>query len=419
MFANTNPLGFLTTSRAQNVDQIIGKTEELVTELDLTLADLTPAQEALRAAKALYAARDYSEAAAEARRAGSLAVALNDRFNGYLAAWTVLQDCMEELGELGLPTGDFEAAVDAAEKEMARQVEEDGALVPNYLGAKEILERAAEDVRTLLVRARQASREIFLATLAVEALSDPTSDRTSSWLAVRLEELLEQATGELAQGHVPEARKLAIEARHRAEAAHAGDLRAKELMEEAANVLEHIHAEGPLADRLGECIASTREALAKGFLDATTEKVVVARLSSELLTFAEHYPRTRRVLEHAETVHASLRSEGFRSEPAEERFRDARRALREGRWEDVRANVSQASLEFLRWRKQRAALAKAITDIHQRVTLLEDFRLPLLPDVREILGRADEEFRTGRFSGATEDILFATALMTQATRTGS
>lgn len=419
MFVNANPLGFLTTSRAERVDQFIEQTETFVTELDLRLADIVPAREALNAAKALYAVHDFSEALAQAKRAGTLAVALNDRFNSYMAAWAGLQDCLSELQEIGYPTEGFEAAFGAAEEAMALQVEEDGALVPNYLGATALLERVTEQARALLAQAREASREVFLATLAVEALSEPQPEHAPTWLALRLDELIEQATRELALGHATSAHTLAGEARRRAEAARAGDVRAKELLEEAAVVLERLRAEGPFADGLADRIASARESIAKGFLDPTSEKTVVARLSTDVLSFAERYSRDRRVLERAGRVYARLRDVGCTSFQADESLSAARRCLGEGDWAGVRENLGRASQAFIRWRDERVNLARAITDFDQRVRLLKSCRLRLLPDVEEMLGRAKEELRSGRFSGANEDLLFATALMTQATRSGS
>ncbi len=419
MFANGNPLGFLAASRAQSVIQVIGKTEQLVTTLGTTQADLKPAQDALAAAKALYAAHEYSGAAAQAKRAGALAVSLNERFNAYLEAWTSIQDCMNDLQEIGFPIRDLEAALGAAEEEMVRPVDEEGAVVPNYRGATAMLERAMEEARTLVVRARDASREVFLASLAVEALSESQVNQTANWIAVRLEEMIEQATRELALGNLHVARKLATEARARAEAARARAVQVQELLEEAQVVTEHLREEGLAADALTERVGSLRDAMAQGFPDPTTAMVVVRRLSNEAVHVADQYTRARKVLEHAKRVHARLKLGGFVSYEVDAALLDARRALEAGEWTRVREDVGRASHVFVQRRDERDVLAKGIGEIQERVSLLNGFRLPLLPDVQEILDRAREEFESGRYSGANEDLLFATALMTQATRTGS
>ena len=41
---------------------------------------------------------------------------------------------------------------------------------------------------------------------------------------------------------------------------------------------------------------------------------------------------------------------------------------------------------------------------------------PMLPDVREVLGRAEREFRQGNYSGSSEDLRIATVLLTQTPR---
>ncbi len=417
--ANAGPLGFLAASKAQNVSQIIGETEHLVTTLGLTPVDLRPAQEALVAAKALYGVRDFSEAAQRAKRAGALAVRLNDRFTAYMTAWKSLQECREELEELGFPTDGVEEALDVAEKEVVRQVDEDGAVVPNYEGARERLEQAMGEARTLVARARSASREIFLATLAVESLSVPGASQTTSWLAIRLQEMIEQATRELALGHVHAAQILALEARDRAGEARVRDARARELLDEAEVVMNHVGAEGPVADRLEDRLVSIREALAKGFVDPTTAKAVASSVSNEAVSFAERYARGVRLLDRAERVYARLKAGGFCSYDVDEALLKARCALGAGNWTEMREQIRRASAAFVKREKEREALADAIRGLHERVTLLQDFRLPLLPDVREILDHARAEFESGCFAGANEDLLFATALMAQATRTGS
>jgi tetratricopeptide (TPR) repeat protein len=419
MFANAHPLGFLAAAKALDAEHLIGQTEQLVMALGPSEADLKPAEEALAAAKALYAAQDYSKAIAGAKRAAALAVSLNERFSAYMAAWKVLQACMEELERLGFPTEGLEVALAAADREVVRQVEEGGTLVPNYLGATEELERATEEARTLVTRARETSHEIFLATLAVEALSDSPSTPAPSWLGTRLDRMVEQATRELALGHVPAASQIASETRARADDALAGAARTWELLDLAAAILDGLGAMGRVADALREKIESARGSLARGFLDRTTASVVAHRLSDEVASFAKHYPRARSILERAERVYARLQEDGFCSYDVDGALSEARRALEAGEWESVRQHVERASQSFLRLRTEQEALTQAIAEIDERVSLLKDCRLPLLPEVQEILDRAKEEVRSCRLSGAGEDLLLANSLMMQATRTGS
>jgi hypothetical protein len=40
----------------------------------------------------------------------------------------------------------------------------------------------------------------------------------------------------------------------------------------------------------------------------------------------------------------------------------------------------------------------------------------MLPDVQEVLGRAEREFRQGNYSGSSEDLQIATVLLSHASR---
>ncbi|HII40828.1 MAG TPA: hypothetical protein HA326_06390 [Thermoplasmata archaeon] len=419
MFANVHPLGFLAAAKARDAEQLIGQTEQLVTALAPSEADLKPAEAVLAAAKSLYDAQEYSRAVAQAKRAAALATSLNERFTAYMAAWKFLQACREELQQIGFPTDGLESALESADKEVVRPVEEGGTLVPNYLGATERLERATEEARTVVARAREASREIFLATLAAEALSDSPSAPTSTWLAVRLEPMLEQAARELALGHAPAAFKIASEARVRSEDALAGAARAWELVDLAAAVLEGLEADVRVAEPLEEKVESARDALARGFLDRTSALAVANRVSDEVAAFAKHYPPARDALERTKSVYVRLQEDGFCSYDVDSALSEARGALARGDWNVVQEKVESASEIFLRLWSNQEALGQALAEIEERVALLAAFRLPLLPDVQQTLDRAKGEVRSGRLAGAQEDLLIARALMMQATRTGS
>lgn len=419
MFANLQPLGFLAAAKSQDTELLIEQTEQLVAALGPDRSDFKSAKEALRVAKSLYAAHDYAKAFAQAKRAVALAASLNDRFNAYLAAWKTLQECMGELQGLGFPTQTMEAALGAADKEVVRMVDEEGTVVPNYLGATVMLKRATEDAHTLVVRAREVSHEIFLATLAVEALSESRSTRTPGWLAVRLDRMVEQATGELALGNVSAASQIAWKARARAEDALAGAARTWELLDMSAAILDGLGAEGQVAVDLAEQIGSARAALEQGFLDLTTASTVAHRLSDEVASFARHYPRARRALERAECVYSRLHREGFSSRDIDGALSEARRSLDAGDWCGVTENIGRASRRLVQLRREQYALGRTIVELEERVALLEGFHLPLMPDVQELMSRAKEEVCCGRLSAANEDLLMAKALLMRVTRAGS
>ncbi len=413
----TSP-GFLDASRAQSVSRIIGKTERLVANLGLAPSDLECAEEALRIAKALYAVRDFSEAVAQAHRAGALAVSLNDRFNAYVSAWRALQKHMAELEELGFPTDDLEAALGEAEAAMAHLVEEDGAVVPDYLGATARLERAAGEARAALVGARQGSREIFLATLAAEALSKSDSSEAVSLIVGRLERLIEQATSELARGHIAAAAKLASEARRQADEVLIGSARMHEFAEDVDNFLEELGAETPMGDAPGERMDSVRAPHEEAPEPAPSADVLL-NFSDEAVSFMDRFAKAQRALERAERVRAFLKDEGFSSPEVDEALVTARRAADAGNWADVRENLGRATRVFVDRKNERAVLTRGMADLDDRLVLLQEFGLPLFPKVRESLDRAREALRSGKLPEAADQLVSANVLMAEATRTGS
>lgn len=419
MLDRARTLSIFSAPRARAAEHLIATAEELVTALGSMQADLTPAQTALDAAKALYAARAYAQAASQAKVANALASSLNERFSAYMAAWKTLMGCLVDLESLGFPTASLEADLAAADKETVHQVEEGGTLVPNYLGATALLERAAERARDLLLLASRASREIFLATLATQSLSDSFTGQSPSWLVVHLEGKLERATRELALGNASGALKIASETRIQADDALAGAARVEELLEMTSAILDGLGAEGPLADGLSEKLGAARVAFEQGFLDWTTASVVTHQLSDDVAAFAKRYPAARRSLDRAEQAYAGLQREGFSSYEVESSLTEARHALGAGDWTTVRDKVHHASRTVVRLRGEQEALRRSLEDLDERVSLLDGFRLPLLPDVKEIVGRAKEEVRSGRLSGAREDLVLASSLLQEATRSGS
>ncbi len=411
-------LGFFDASRAQNVSRIIGKTERLVATIGLPPSDLECAEEALRVAKALYAVHDFSEAVAQARRAGALAVSLNDRFNAYVSAWKGLQNHIAELEQLGFPTAELEDALGEAEEAMAHLVEEEGAVVPDYLGATARIERAAGEARAALVGARRGSREIFLATLATEALSEADSSEAASLVVGRLAKLIERATEELAQGHVFAAADLASEARGQADEILIGADHLHDFMGETEAFLEDLDSEDTGADEPAADLASAVrvEPVPPRASEGADQ---VPDFSDEAVAFIDRFARAQKLLERAERVRNVLQREGLLMSEADEFLLAARRAADAGDWEILRRNLRRATQIYLDRRNERAGLDRGILDLDTRLTQLKDFHLPLLPTVHEALERAKEAFRSGRLLEAGEQLASANTLMTQATRTGS
>lgn len=418
MLLEATSLGFLDASRAQSVSRIIGKTERLVATLGLAPSDLECAEEALRIAKTLYAVRDFSEAVAQAHRAGALAVSLNDRFNAYVAAWRGLQKHMAELEELGFPTVDLEAALGEAEEAMARTVEEDGAVVPDYIGATARLERASGEARAALVGARQGSREIFLATLATEALSKADSSEAVNLIIGRLEGVIVQATAELARGHVDAAAKLACEARRQADEILVGRARMHEFAEDINHFFDELGAEtGTQGPPREEPPASG--AAYEGAVEPASPASVVPDFSDEAVSFMDRFAKAQHALDRAERVRSLLKDEGFSSSDVDGALATARHAADSGDWTNVRENLGRATRVFVDRRNERVALARGIADLDARLSLLQDFGLPLLPSVRETLEDAKRALGSGKLPEASEHLVSANTLMARATQTGS
>src|SRR2546422_987075 len=121
-------------------------------------------------------------------------------------------------------------------------------------------------------------------------------------------------------------------------------------------------------------------------------------------------------LADAEILYGRLQSEGFQSYEAEVAIRDARRLVREANYARAVEHLERALHAFARRTNAREALAKAIELTRKRVQLLQGSGLTFMPDIQEVLTRAEREFQQGNFSGSSEDLRIATVLLGQAAR---
>ena len=410
--------GFFRAGKARHAEEAIGRSEGLVTVLRLTQADLEPAEEALRAAKDLFRAHEFSKAPSGARRAESLAIALDERFAAYQRAREALRIRINELRRLGLHTEEFEAAEGRAEEKVGTAVLENGVAVPNYLEARIVLERAAQDGLALLMKANAASNRIFLAEMAIEALGDMngiTDPRAFAQGAlVALEHSLEDATRELAVGDADGAMRIATEIESRAERLRAAFLESGALLDRTERRLGELRAEGIVTERIERQLAYARSMRSKGVLEPCLE--MARRLEEDAARLAESHARAVTGLQDAEVLYSRLVREGFHSYEADAAIKDARRALKEGNYVRALEHVDRAHGAFVRRRNAREALAKSLAETQRRVELLNNADFPMLPDVQEVLGRAEREFRQGNYSGSSEDLQIATVLLSQGSR---
>jgi hypothetical protein len=411
-------VGFLHAGKARHAEDAIGRSEDLVAVLRLTQADLEPAEESLRAARDLFRAHEFSKALTAARRAESLALTLDERFTAYQKAAADLEIRLGELRRIGLDTHEFEAAQARAREKVGTGVPENGSIVPNYLEARVILERAAREGRDLLMRAHTASNRIFLAEIAITALADLDgieNPRAFAEGAVNeLEHTLEEATRELALGHIDGATRLAGGIETRADRLRAVYRETGLTLDRVDARLGELRAEGIVTDRLDRQVSYARDMRAKGLLEPCLE--MAERLTVDASRLSESHARAVTGLKDADLLYSRLSREGFHSYEADTALKDARRALKEGNYPRTLEHLERAHGAFVRRRNAREALAKSLAETQRRVELMKSVDFPMLPDVREVLTRAEREFREGNYSGSSEDLQIATVLLGHASK---
>src|SRR5204863_69672 len=246
-------------------------------------------EDALTVAKGFFDAHQYAKAVQAAKRAESIAIALDERFAGYQKSLQDLQVQIESMKKLGLDTDALEKVAGVAEEKVVAGIWESGAFVPNYMEGRGLLDKATKEGRAFQEKAQVASNQIFVAELAIESVAN-----------------LRVGGGEP--------------------------------------------------------------------------------------------------------------GEGFHSYEAEAALRDARRCLREGSYARSIQHLERALQAFARRTNARASLAKAIEETRTRVKLLAGGGLSFMPDIQEVLGRAEREFQQGNYAGSSEDLRIATVLLDGVTR---
>ena len=416
MAQESGGFGFFRANKARHAEEAIGRSESLVAVLRLTSADLNAAEESLRIAKELFQAHEFSKALTAARQAEKLAITLDERFTAYQKARQALEIRTAELRRLGLRTQDLEEAFRRAGEKLATPSREGNAYVPDYLEARVLLERAAEEGRNLLVRAHAASNQIFLAELAINALADSEGVADPQQFAAgalgSLERSLEDATRELAVGNVDGAKRTALEVESRAERLRTIFRESGAMLGRTDARLGELRAAGLVTEPLDRQVAYARDMRSKGLLEPALE--MAGRLAEDADRLAETHGRAVTALQDAEVLTERLGREGFQSYEADAAIKDAHRAVKEGNYARALEHVDRAQSAFARRRNAREALAKALADTQRRVELLKASEFPMLPDVQEVLGRAEREFRQGNYSGSSEDLRIATVLLSQA-----
>jgi len=406
-------IGFLKTTKARHAEEAIGHTEGLVTVLRLTMADIKPAEDALKIAKQFFGAHQYAKAVQAARRAESIAVTLDERFGKYQKSLKDLQSRIESMERLGLDTEAIEKVAGIAEEKLLDGIRENGAFIPNYLEARDILERATQQGRAFQEKAEIASNRIFVAELAIESLANlkgaTDNGAFAHGAASSLEQAIHDATKELALGNPGNAAEIAKEIEEKARRLKTQFAEAtKTLTEVDAKVID-LRGEGVLIHSVETQLKMARDMLDRGLIEPAA--AMALRLQADAKSIADQYQKATTTLADAELLYGRLQREGFHSYEADAALRDARRTIREGSYGRAIEHLERALQAFARRTNARSSLGKDIEETRTRVRLLAGSGLSFMPDIQEVLGRAEREFQQGNYSGSSEDLRIATVLL--------
>ncbi len=416
--ARGTSVGILKSSRVRNAEEAIGQSEGLLTVLRLTQADIKPAEDALQIAKRFFDSNQFGKAFQAAKRAESLAITLDERFSGYQKAAKALQSRIDSMRRLGLRTEELETLLARAEKKVLSGIWDSGAFVPNYLEARVLVERAEQEGRAFQERAEQASNGIFLAELAIESLGEmkgPADSETFAQGATSgLEESLHEATRQLALGDADSATKVAKDIEGKASLLKKLYIDSTKSLDATEAQMTYLRGEGVLTNGLEADLKSARETLEKGLIEATA--AIAIRLEGEVEVIGNACRKATTGIADAEILYARLQREGFHSYEAEVALRDARRCVREGNYARAVDYLERALHAFARRTNAREALGRAIEETRKRAQFLRGTGLSFLPDIQEVLTRAEREFHNGNFVGSSEDLRIATVLLDQVMR---
>src|SRR5207237_10938472 len=126
-----------------------------------TMADIKRAEQTLANSKQFVDAHQYAKAVQAAKRAESIAIKLDQHFGQYQKALHGLQSQIGSMKRLGLDTEAIAKVAGTAEEKVVAGISENGAFVPNYLEARDILVRETQEGRAFQAKSEVASNLIF------------------------------------------------------------------------------------------------------------------------------------------------------------------------------------------------------------------------------------------------------------------
>jgi len=242
--------------------------------------------------------------------------------------------------------------------------------------------------------------------------ADP--ERFAEGAASELEESLHEATRQLALGDAEGATKVASEIDAKATLLKNLYLDTTKSFDATEAQMSYLRGEGVLTNGLEADIKIARDMVEKGRIEAAS--AMATRLRKEVDVIGNAYRKATTGIADAEVLYARLQREGFHSYEADVALRDTRRSIREGNYARAIEYLEQALHAFARRTNAREALGRAIEETRKRVQFLRGSGLTFLPDIQEVLTRAEHEFRQGNFVGSSEDLRIATVLLDQVTR---
>lgn len=377
--------------------------------LKLSRADVSAAETLLAHARQLAQSGDHTASAQVARRAAALASTLEDRYLAMRRARQSAAAALLRMREFGLPAPQLEAAIAEARNRAAGTAVENGVAVPNYLEARQVLERATATARGTIDHLEAAGAAIFAAQVAIDALREAEGDiddRLFYEMLVRpAEAAFERATETLAMFRASDAIATAKAAEAMAQRSQADCAEARSARAAAERLLAEMRSEGAIALAADQLFEEGVGLLAKCKIHEAKETLI--RSLREAARVADEFRRARSAI--SETRAKIL--PGEIGEEAVHALRDADRALREGGYQRALELVNESTAAMARRASIREGLRGELREMRAKVEQLKAAKAGYARDIEEVLVRAEQEFTLGHFGTCSEDLRVANLLI--------
>ena len=213
---------------------------------------------------------------------------------------------------------------------------------------------------------------------------------------------------QLAERKFEQAVRIAGDIEARATRLRAAFIAANDGLTAAAALLAELRGQGGYTARLTSQISIVRDVLFRGVIEPASGMARALLADSQTLQRAYH--DAREGLAETESRYTRLVREGHLSSEIDLAIRDARRAMRDGEYVRVLRHVEDATGHMARIANEREGLARFLQENRARVTAPVEGD-GFLPDVEELLVRAEKEFQEGRYSESREDLVVAKVLL--------